>query len=430
MSIAFVDREPDKQEIEHLRQLLGQYDRVPINSPFFPNREFLKEIIAEACGITSNELCGLNPRYKIEITPQLISEKRISAVKKRKYPFSAYWDYLSKFNVTMENYRENPAIMGAASVDLFYEFDNQLDFDLSKSSFLDLVIGEGKRAQLNQYPYYVDPQKLRWCFEDVSNEYGSIDYLRGYDTDMVFSIVINKHEILRYSSDLKKPNNNRRRKKYYQSISIEYFLSQYRRVWCSDIFQIEPLSASQVAQFHATAAAKEQKEAALAQLEEYIRTDPEEREFQKLLAENKWVFGHEYSEFLDKRELVIDSQQDFVGRRATDGFWDIIEIKRSLNGISLFKEDKSHNTLYPGVELSKAIGQVIHYIDRIDRRHDNILIDRGIDTNKVRVKLIIGRDGDDRQGSALHNLNSHLNRIEIRTYDQLLKGARSHLADY
>jgi hypothetical protein len=78
----------------------------------------------------------------------------------------------------------------------------------------------------------------------------------------------------------------------------------------------------------------------------------------------------------------------------------------------------------------KAIGQVIHYIDRIDCRHDSILIDRGIDTNKVKAKLIIGRDGDERQVNALHNLNSHLNRIEIRTYDQLLKGARSHLADY
>lgn len=400
MSIPFVDREPEKQEIEHLRQLLGGYPQVnSISELFNPNRK--KEIIAEAFGISSNKLYDSDLKYKIEITPPLFSENGFP-VKMVKYPYPAYWEYLSEFNVNIGNYRVNPDLVGVASVDLLYKSDSNLD--LSKSSFLYLDIGHN-RGQLSQYSYFVDPQKLRWFFDEepygYGDEYGDFDFLCGYDIDLVFRIIINRREILRYSNEKKGLKNNSKRKRASQLIPIAYFVSQHRRVWRSEIFQID---------FRTKAAAKKQKEMALAQLEEYIRTDPEEKELQKLLTENPWMFGHEYSEFLDKRELVIDSQQDFVGRRATDGFWDIVEIKRSLNGQNLFKEDKSHNnTLYPGVDLSKAIGQVIHYIDRIDHRHDSILIDRQIDMNKVRVKLIIGRDGDDRQVSALHNLNSHLN---------------------
>src|SRR5260221_7527311 len=132
------------------------------------------------------------------------------------------------------------------------------------------------------------------------------------------------------------------------------------------------------------AVANKQQAEALAQLEEYIRADPEEKEFQKLLSENYWMFGNEYSELLDKRVLVIDSQQDFVFKRTKDDLVEVVEIKRPMNG-KLFNYDKDHDSFYPGEGLSKAIGQVIHYIDCIDSAHDSIWFNRGIDTNKIEV---------------------------------------------
>lgn len=99
----------------------------------------------------------------------------------------------------------------------------------------------------------------------------------------------------------------------------------------------------------------------------------------------------------------------------------MIEIKRPLNDTPLFNSDPSHKTLYPGIELSKAIGQVINYLEALDSDRHRIRSTDEEDTNKIRAKLIIGRDRDRNQMDALRNLNSHIYRIEILTYDQLIK---------
>ena len=43
------------------------------------------------------------------------------------------------------------------------------------------------------------------------------------------------------------------------------------------------------------------------------------------------------------------------------------------------------------------------------------------DTLKIKAVAIVGRDGDVYQQAALRNLNSHLHRIEVITYDQLIR---------
>jgi len=435
MSIPFVDREPEKQEIERLRQLLGHYyHEARITSLFFPNHSILRKIIAEAFGIPGNKLYDTpdiiqinDLTYKIVINPFLFREGGFSGVKEMRYPFRAYWEYLSEFNVNIENYRENPAIVGVASVDLLYKSDGNLD--LSKSSFLYLHIGEGNRGQLSQYSYFVDPQRLRWYFDEEPNEYG-IEVLCGCDIDVVFRIVINRRAILRYSNEIKEPDKNRKRERFYGSIPIAYFVSQHRRVWRSDIFQIEPLSPSQSIQYRTMTAAKEQKEVAFAQLEKYIRADSEEKVFQKLLTENQWMFGSEYSELLDRRKWTRDEQQDFMVRRSADGYVEMVEIKTSLSGKPLFNYDRPHKAYYPGSDLSKAIGQVINYLEKLDGDRHAIKSGIGEDVDKIRAKIIIGRDGDLDQQKALRRLNGHLHRIEILTYDQLLRVAKRSLADY
>ncbi len=40
---------------------------------------------------------------------------------------------------------------------------------------------------------------------------------------------------------------------------------------------------------------------------------------------------------------------------------------------------------------------------------------------KIRARAIVGRDGSEEHQAALRNFNAHLHRIEILTYDQLLK---------
>jgi len=173
---------------------------------------------------------------------------------------------------------------------------------------------------------------------------------------------------------------------------------------------------------------KKQKEITLAKLEELISIDAEEKEFQKLLKENPRILGSEYGELLDRRIWVRDSQQDFMLKRTVDGFLETLEIKRAMNDRPLFNKDDSHKTLYPGSALSKAIGQVVHYLEELDGQRHLILSEDGEDVNKIRAKLIIGRDGDEHQIKVVHNLNSHMHRIEIITYDQLVRIAKRALA--
>lgn len=156
-----------------------------------------------------------------------------------------------------------------------------------------------------------------------------------------------------------------------------------------------------------------------------VSDEVNEAQFQQLLTEHPWMFGSEYSELLDRRKWTRDEQQDFVVRRTTDNYMELIEIKTPLNGKPLFKYDASHKSLYAGVELSKVVGQVQNYIEKLDADRHAIIARDGEDTCKIRAKIIVGRDGDEDQRQALRRFNGHLFRIEVLTFDQLLSIAEN-----
>jgi len=160
---------------------------------------------------------------------------------------------------------------------------------------------------------------------------------------------------------------------------------------------------------------------ALKRLIALVEDDSREHEFQTLLSENPWMFGSEYSEHLSQnRHMTRDTQQDFVLRRTTDGYIELIEIKTPLGGSSLLRFDRSRRNHFAGPELSAAIGQVEKYIEELEADRHAIMARDKLDTLKVRAKVIIGRDGDEEQKAALRRLNGHLHRIEVITFDQLV----------
>lgn len=160
---------------------------------------------------------------------------------------------------------------------------------------------------------------------------------------------------------------------------------------------------------------------ALETLRTLVEENAKESAFQQHLSENMWIFGSEYSALLDLRRATRDEQQDFIVRRTIDDYIEVIEIKTPLEGKPLFIYDASHDSLYPSQALSKVVGQVIKYIEKLDANRQMLFMENGLDTNKIRVKVIIGRDGDETQRAALRNLNGHLHRVEVITFDQLLR---------
>jgi hypothetical protein len=145
-----------------------------------------------------------------------------------------------------------------------------------------------------------------------------------------------------------------------------------------------------------------------------------EQAFQQLLEENPWMFGSEYSELLDRRKWTRDDTLDFMLRRTSDNFLEVIEIKTPFSD-ALLLYDESHDSYYPSSKLSPALGQVMRYIEELERNRDSILSKDGLDTLKIRARVIVGRDGDQSQQQGLRNLNAHLHRVEIVTFDQLVR---------
>lgn len=163
---------------------------------------------------------------------------------------------------------------------------------------------------------------------------------------------------------------------------------------------------------------------AVADLEQLIATSDKEQDFQVLLSRHPWMFGSEYSELLDRRRWTRDENQDFIVRRTSDGYIELIEIKTPLGGAPLFRRDESHDSYFAGQDLSRVVGQIQKYIEKLDADRYAIRANDGEDTAKIRAKVILGRDGDEVQRQALRRFNGHLHRIEVITFDQLLRIAR------
>lgn len=145
-----------------------------------------------------------------------------------------------------------------------------------------------------------------------------------------------------------------------------------------------------------------------------------EYKLQVHLKENPWMFGSEYSELLNRRNWTRDDSVDYMLRRTVDNYLEIVEIKTPFSD-NLFIHDPSHDCYYPSAKLSPVLGQVIRYVEEVDRDRNSIISRDTEDPLKVRARIIIGRDGPAEHTHALRNLNGHLHRIEVLTFDQLLR---------
>lgn len=155
-------------------------------------------------------------------------------------------------------------------------------------------------------------------------------------------------------------------------------------------------------------------------LKNYIAGQPEAI-FQEWIERNiQWIFGVEYkSHKTNIREIALSSTADVV-MESMDGFIDLIELKRPSHII--LNEDKSHNSYYPAVDLSKALGQCGHYLKKMDEYKMQLQHEHKVKLLRPRIKIIIGRTNEyiDEQYEALRMLNCNLNNIQIISYDYLL----------
>lgn len=176
-------------------------------------------------------------------------------------------------------------------------------------------------------------------------------------------------------------------------------------------------------QLHELAMVASELEAAVA------NPDSPERAFQAILDTHWWIFGGRFLDIAARRNLTVLDQLDVPLIRA-DGTLHIVELKRA-NIPNLVVPYRNHHIV--GDAVNEAVGQVQNYLRELDEQRHTILATLGIECRRAFATVVIG----DPQfvpldpaviSETIRTYNSHITRIEVITYADLIAGARQAYA--
>ncbi|WP_143202402.1 Shedu anti-phage system protein SduA domain-containing protein [Amycolatopsis sp. CB00013] len=159
--------------------------------------------------------------------------------------------------------------------------------------------------------------------------------------------------------------------------------------------------------------------------------DPSAREgrFQKALEDNWWMFGGKFIDKASRRAITVLDQLDIPLIRA-DGALHVIELK-TANVPDLVIKYRNHFVAGPAV--NEAVGQVMNYLRELDEQRHTIKGTLGIECRRAFATVVIGHPSyvkgatQDEISETLRTYNSHLSRVEVITYGDLIQGAQGAL---
>ncbi|MEF3115507.1 Shedu anti-phage system protein SduA domain-containing protein [Streptomyces chrestomyceticus] len=160
--------------------------------------------------------------------------------------------------------------------------------------------------------------------------------------------------------------------------------------------------------------------------------DASERDLHKALRGQHWIFGGQFVSEATHRRLVPGDELDIPLIRG-DGALHVVELKRAagLRG-SLVKQHR--NAWVPTAEVHDAVAQAVNYLVGLDEHRERIRRDLGIETRRASALVLIGHPvaqpdvPEEEINEALRTLNTHLNRVEVLTYKDLIDNAERSLA--
>ncbi|WP_281941894.1 Shedu anti-phage system protein SduA domain-containing protein [Micromonospora sp. AKA38] len=154
-----------------------------------------------------------------------------------------------------------------------------------------------------------------------------------------------------------------------------------------------------------------------------------EHDLQSTLERNLWIFGGSFLPALGRRRLVAGDELDIPLLRP-DGSLHVVELKKANLAIMT----RQRRGLIPNAEVHRAVGQVMNYLLALDEDRSRILDQHGVDVRRASATVVIGHprfqpsveEADTNE--VLRTYSSHLARIEVVTYKQLLDGAERALS--
>ena len=90
--------------------------------------------------------------------------------------------------------------------------------------------------------------------------------------------------------------------------------------------------------------------------------------------------------------------------------------------------------LIVGLEVHEAVGQVMNYLCHLDETRDHVLVQHNIDTRRASATVLVGHPkfvtefSDTEISDTIRTYNSHLSRIEVMHYRDLIDYAERALA--
>jgi hypothetical protein len=192
----------------------------------------------------------------------------------------------------------------------------------------------------------------------------------------------------------------------------------------------EALADSNEGQLLVSAVRLHQQRKGLSEVRQVVETPTStEPAIQKKLEGNWWIFGGRFVAKAVRRNITVLDQLDIPLIRG-DGALHVVELKRA-NISDLVILHRNHYIVGP--EVHKAVGQGINYLRALDEQRAQILADLGIDVRRASVTVVIGHTKyvKDVASAAveetIRSYNSHLVRVEVITYEELISSAERAL---
>ncbi|MFD6949100.1 hypothetical protein A6A08_06990 [Nocardiopsis sp. TSRI0078] len=154
-----------------------------------------------------------------------------------------------------------------------------------------------------------------------------------------------------------------------------------------------------------------------------------EADLQRALEKNPWIFGGRFVDFATRRLLAPSTEIDLPLLRP-DGVLHVVEIKRANTKVVTHQRGR----LIPSAEVHRAVEQIMNYFVSLDERREEIREKWGIDVRRCQATVVIGHPHHTEEDPrAVHETlrvyNSHLSRIDVVTYQELIDSAE-HAVDF
>lgn len=180
-----------------------------------------------------------------------------------------------------------------------------------------------------------------------------------------------------------------------------------------------------------------QRRTLIEELQRLARTDGvTETQMQEKLGEEYWVFGGRYVGVASRNLTPLD--QHDIPLLSADGTLHIVELKGPCVP-HLVRRHRNHYIV--GTEVHQAVSQAMNYLRALDELGSTLTTmyanetGESYDFRRVFATIVIGHPDHVRDGCSekiidqtLRTYNSHLSRLEVRTYKEVLESAERTLA--